>query len=135
MVQHNGAKFVTNKYPKKENYNDFSMTNILEDLHWNTLEFRRMQARTIMAYKIINNNVILEPQMLPKVTNERPHRNCNNVKVGFQNQLFEPQSRIDVANNTFFYATPKLWNTNISPQQAKSRTVDKFKSYFRNEAI
>ena len=90
-----------------------------------------MQARTIMAYKIINNNVILEPHLLPKMNKGRPQRNCNSIKVGFQNQLFEPQSKIAAASNTFFYATPKLWNMNISPLQATSRTVDKFKSYFQ----
>ena len=84
-----------------------------------------------MAYKIINNHVILEPQMLPKVNNTRPQRNCNNIKVGFQNQLFEPQSRLDITSNTFVYAAPKLWNRNISSQQAKARTIDKFKEYFK----
>ena len=34
MVLHNGAKFVTNKYPKKENFNNFSISKILEDLNW-----------------------------------------------------------------------------------------------------
>ena len=119
--------------PKKRNFNDFSISKILEDLHWKTLEHRRMQARTIMAFKIISNQVILEPEMLPKVNNGRPQRNCNNIKVGFQNQLFEPQSRLDVTSNTFVYAAPKLWNKNISPQQAKARTIDKFKEYFKNE--
>ena len=79
----------------------------------------------------MNKHVILEPEMLPKASNMRPQRMCNNVKVGFQNQLSEPQARLDVASTTFFYATPKLWNTNISPNQASSKTVDKFKKYFK----
>ena len=29
------------------------------------------------------------------------------------------------------YAAPKLWNRNISSQQAKARTIDKFKEYFK----
>ena len=33
MVQHNGAKFVTNKYPQKGNFNDFSISKILENLN------------------------------------------------------------------------------------------------------
>ena len=89
-----------------------------------------MQARTIMAFKIINNCVILELQMLPKVYNARP-RHCNNTKVGFKNQLFEPQARLDVVDNTFFYATPKLWNQNISQLQASANSVDKFKNHFK----
>ena len=130
MILHNGAKFVTNMYPKKENFSDYSISKILENLHWDTLEHRRMQARTIMAFKIINNCVILEPQMLPKVYNARP-RHCNNTKVGFKNQLFEPQARLDVVDNTFFYATPKLWNQNISQLQASANLVDKFKNHFK----
>ena len=130
MILHNGAKFVTNMYPKKENFSDYSISKFLENLHWDTLEHRRMQARTIMAFKIINNCVILEPQMLPKVYNARP-RHCNNTKVGFKNQLFEPQARLDVVDNTFFYATPKLWNQNISQLQASANSVDKFKNHFK----
>ena len=133
MVLHNGAKFATNQYPKKGKSDQFSISKILENLHWDSLEHRRIQARTTMVFKIINNHVILEPEMLPKASNSRPQRECNNFKVGFQNQLSEPQARLDVVSTTFFYATPKLWNSNISPHQASSKTVDKFKKYFKWE--
>ena len=55
----------------------------------------------------------------------------NTTKVGFKNQLFEPQARLDVVDNTFFYATPKLWNQNISQPQASANSVDKFKNHFK----
>ena len=133
MVVHNGAKFVTNKYPKKGNYDDYSITKILKDLNWKTLEQRRMKARTIMAYNILNNNVILEPTLLPKVTSERPERNCKGVTVGRENQLVEPQARLDIVRSTFFYATPTLWNQNITPRLAKSVNVETFKRNFRKQ--
>ena len=131
MVLHNGARFVTNKYPKKGNYENFSISNILKDLNWDSLEERRMQARTSMAFKILNNNVILESELLPKVNNQRPDRACRGTTVGKQNQLFEPQARLDVTRTTFFYATPYLWNNNVTSHQASLTSIDAFKSNFK----
>ena len=84
-----------------------------------------------MAFKILNNYTILESNMLPKITNQRPERNCKGVKVGVANQLFERQSRLDVSSSTFFYATPIIWNSNITPIHAKSKNVEAFKNYFQ----
>ena len=61
-----------------------------------------------MAYKIINGHLILEPNMMPKFQNQRPQRECNGVKVGSNNKLFEPQSRLEVIGSTFFYETLSL---------------------------
>ena len=83
-----------------------------------------------MAYNILNNNVILESTLLPKVILQRPERNCKNITVGRLNQLAEPQARLDVVKTTFFYSTPTLWNHNITPQQAKSVNVETFKRNF-----
>ena len=88
-----------------------------------------------MAYKIINGHLILEPNMMPKFQNQRPQRECNGVKVGSNNQLFEPQSRLEVIGSTFFYETPMLWNTLISPSQANAPSVDAFKSNLRKRII
>ena len=38
MVHHNAAKFVTNIYPRKKENHKFSITKILNDLDWDTLE-------------------------------------------------------------------------------------------------
>ena len=67
MVQHNAAKFVSNIYPKKGNYDNFSISKILKDLNWDSLEERRNHSRFIMTYKIINGHVILDPDMMPRV--------------------------------------------------------------------
>ena len=130
MVLHNGAKFATNKYPKKGNSNQFSISKVLQDLNWMSLEERRVQARLTMAFKILNEHVILEPDMLPKMKSQRPERICKGIKVGTQHQLFEPKARLDVIEATYFYITPKLWNFNVTPKQANSKTVDTFKRHF-----
>ena len=131
MILHNGAKFVTNKYPKKGHYENFSITKILESLKWNTLEQRRIQARLTMAFKILNNHIILEPNMLTKRHNQHPERNCKGIKVGVQNQLLEKQAKLDIIQHTFFYATPHLWNNNVTPKQATSTSVETFQRYFK----
>ena len=94
-----------------------------------------MQARLTMAYKIINNKIILGPEYLPKSSTQkqRPHRTCNMSKVGAKNHLIEPKARLQVIEKTFFYSTPKLWNETISETQAKTPSVDSFKKHFEKE--
>ena len=131
MVQHNASKFVSNIYPKKGSFEHFSITNILNDLNWASLEKRRNQNRLTMTYKILNGHVILDPEMMPKVQYQRPYRKCNEEKVGYQNQLVEPSCTIEGVKNTFFFATPKLWNESVSSVQANAPSVDAFKHHFR----
>ena len=81
MVQHTAAKFITNTYPKKGDYNNFSVSKILNELNFDSLQERREQARLTMAYKIINEHVILDSQMLPKSKYQRPLRQCTTPNV------------------------------------------------------
>ena len=55
----------------------------------------------------------------------------NEVKVGYENQLVELSGKIEVANNTFFFATPKLWNNSITAKQANAQSFDAFKRHFK----
>ena len=103
----------------------------MSDLNWSSLEQRRQQARMTMAYKILNDHVILDAEMLPKFYSERPSRKCNNVNVGPKNQLLEQKSRLDVTERTFFYETPKLWNRLVTPLQANAPSIDAFKKHFK----
>ena len=130
MVQHNAAKFIANTYNKKGDFKQFSISKILRNLNLDTLEERRTQAKLIMAYKIINEHVILDPITLPKSNSQRPLRQCNVPKVGFENQLSEPEPGLQVVNNTFFYSVPKLWNDNVTPIQANAPSVEAFKGHF-----
>ena len=128
MVQHRAAKFATNSYPKKGHYQDFSISSLLSDLEWNTLEVRSNRAKFGMAYKILNGQVILSPDTLPK--NSKQSRTRNHVKVGKENQLLEPLSTLVAPGKTFFYSVQKLWNDNVTPSQAKATSIDAFKNNF-----
>ena len=73
----------------------------------------------MMAFKILNHQVILEPNMLPKIRYQRPERNCKGIKVGTSNQLFEPQARLDTAETTFFYSTKKIMEFNCNHKTSR----------------
>ena len=133
MVQHNATKFVTNCYPKKGDFTEFSVTKLLNELKWDSLEERRVQARLSMAFKIINDLVILESNMLPKLNYQRPVRQCSTARVGPGNELVESYSRLQVTGNTFFFSIPKLWNDRITTSQAKSASIEQFKHKFQKK--
>ena len=130
LIQNKAAKFVTNTYPRKGNYHDFSVTRLIKQLGWISLEERRNQARLSMMFKIRNNQVIIEPESLPTASKTRPTRTCQEKKVGKLNQLFERESVIQNSGKTFFYMGPKLWNDNVLPAQASAPNIEAFKSYF-----
>ena len=99
-----------------------------ENTGYKTLEDRRNKAKLNMAYKIINDKVILSSNMLPRPI--RPLRNCNVGSVGTENQLFEPISRLKTVEKTFFYQVPKLWNNIVTREQASAPSLDSFKNQF-----
>jgi hypothetical protein len=55
MVQHRAARYVVNRY-----HNTSSVTSMLEDLKWPTLEERRQRARLVLMYKIVNGLVKID---------------------------------------------------------------------------
>ena len=127
MVQHKAAKFVTNIYPKKDHYDEFSISRLINYLQWETLEERRNKLKITMVYKILNEKVILPPELLPKFTSKRPSRKCAEPTVGVMNQLLEPLPRTDIVGKTFFFSAPKLWNEFVTSSQANAPSVDAFK--------
>ena len=64
MLQHRAAHFVVNK-PWYRQYLNVSITKILAELHWPTLQNRRKQARLILMFKIVNGNLIVPAHCLP----------------------------------------------------------------------
>ena len=52
MVQRRAARYATNRY-----HNTSSVTSMLTDLNWNTLESRRSKSQLVMFFKILNDIV------------------------------------------------------------------------------
>jgi hypothetical protein len=55
MVQHRAARYVVNRY-----HNTSSVTSMLKDLKWSTLEERRQRVRLVLMYKIVNGLVKID---------------------------------------------------------------------------
>lgn len=133
MVQHSAAKFVCNTYPKKGQYENFSITRLIDNLQWDTLEDRRDRAKLCMAFKILNGAVILPPDVLPRATSSRA-RSCNEPNVGAANKLYVPRARLLTTNRTFYYSAPRLWNEKVTSAQANAKTLESFKDYFASKS-
>ena len=55
MIQRRAARWVKNNYSTYD-----SVTNMLDDLGWRSLENRRIDARLVMFYKIVNCHVAIQ---------------------------------------------------------------------------
>jgi hypothetical protein len=63
MVQRRAARYVTNRY-----HNTSSVSSMIEQIEWTTLEERRKHSRLLMMYKLKNNIVRVDAssKLIPK---------------------------------------------------------------------
>ena len=112
-VQRRAARFVTRRYDTTE-----SVTAMLRDLSWETLEQRRLKSRVTMGYRIIHNLVMIPAdQLTPSTVNTRGH----NMKY---NQL---TTRTNYYKYSFFPSLIPLWNS-LPEHVASSGSLDIFKA-------
>ena len=88
------------------------------------------KARATTAYKILNDKLILPPDLLPLANPLKQTRLTDQVRVGPNFHLLEPHARLNIVNKTFFYSAPRTWNTLVSPEQATAPSAESFKKYF-----
>ena len=120
-VQKKAARFVENNYCREPG----TMTKMLEDLHWPTLETRRKYMRLVMFYKITNNEIDME---LPPYIMEQ--RRATRSSGAISNNFIPLQPRLDCYKFSFYVRTIVEWN--MLPPELKSQTTLKlFKSAFR----
>ena len=74
MVQRRSARYCTNRY-----HNTSSVTDMLQDLNWETLESRRTKLQLVMIYKIMNDLVDIpaDTYLTPAIMNLFHCRDCN----------------------------------------------------------
>ena len=69
MVQRHAARYCLHAYTKME-----SVTAMLQKLKWETLEQRRLKARVVMGYRIVNDLIMIpKDQLIPNTTSTRGH--------------------------------------------------------------
>ena len=99
MVQRRAARYATNRYR-----NTSSVTDMLEDLNWDTLETRRSKSQVTMMFKIINGLVDIPAAdfVTPASTRTRSHHG---------KKLRQYATSTDTLKYSFFLCTIPLWNS------------------------
>ena len=107
MVQRRAARYVTNRY-----HNTSSVTSMLDNFSWESLESRRTKAQLTMLYKITNNLVDIQAdqQLIPTQGNTR---SCHSMK------FHQPTTSSSFYRNSFFPRTITVWN-NLSSDVAEA---------------
>ena len=118
MVQHRAARFVTGQ-PWRRNNRD-SITNILENLQWPTLQERRKSARLVLLYKVLHDLLIIPNCYLPFKSIVLRTRHSHNFK------LVPYQPRIDVYKYSFLPRTVPEWNR-LDAEIIETDCVEEFK--------
>jgi hypothetical protein len=115
-VQKTAARFMTNQPNRKDK--PTSMTAILKDLRWESLQSRRKKSALLLLYKTSNNLVEIPEQYHPIVN----HRHTRHTSCKFQTY----QPNIEAYKQSFLPRTVPLWNS-LPGDVAKSTTLDSFK--------
>ena len=116
-VQRRAARYVTGNFNPRA-----SVSAMLTQLEWETLEQRRLKARVTMCYKIIHSIVAIPSiQFVPTVVTTR----------GNQLKFVQIQSRTNYYKYTFFPAVIPLWNQ-LPQDVASAEDLELFKRRLAN---
>jgi len=114
MVQRRAARFVYG-----DNRTTSSVSSMLRDLEWATLEQRRKRTKVTTLYKTIHELIDIEKNRLqPSNTRQRTR--------GHQQRFVQPRSRVKCHEQSFFPSTIRLWNS-LPPAVVYANTVDQFR--------
>jgi hypothetical protein len=112
MVQRRAARYVTNNYDYRA-----SVTSMLQELKWESLEQRRLKARVTMGYKIIHGLVAIPTlQLIPTTI----------ITRGNQMKFIHIQARTNYYKFSFFPAMIPLWNS-LPQEVAEAQELEQFK--------
>jgi hypothetical protein len=116
-IQRNAARFVKNDYSRHS-----SVTQMMSDLNWKSLESRRRDSRLILLFKIINNLVAIPPDKYL----ERKNQNYN-LRNPNQKQYQVKSANVDSFKFSFFPRSIKEWN-NLSEKEVSCPSVNTFRA-------
>jgi hypothetical protein len=115
-VQHRAARFATGDYQCTS-----SVTAMLQQLQWQTLQSRRAYAQTVMMYRIVYNLVDIPAEH---------HLNRTSLRTrGHSLRFLVPHTRTTVYRTSFFPQAIRLWNQlHVPGSVVEADTLDSFKA-------
>ena len=114
-VQRRAARFVKNDYRFTS-----SVTAMLQDLEWPTLEERRWAIKATMLFKILHHLVCIPADQYLKAITDHTRRHQQRL------QQF-PFFHVNVFMHSFFPSTISIWN-NLPDDLVNAATINEFKS-------
>jgi hypothetical protein len=113
-IQRRAAKSAT-----RGKHQPASVSAIVTQLGWQTLEERRKKAKVALCYKIIHSlvDIPMHPHLVLNTRNTRGH-GC---------KLLVPQTRLAIYRNTYFPSTITLWNA-LPETLVAAPTIDVFQA-------
>ena len=98
MVQRRAARYATNRYR-----NTSSVSDMIDDLEWETLESRRTKIQLTMFFKIVNDLVDIPSSDYLILANSK-------TRANHSKKMQQYHTRTDIFKNSFFPRTIRNWN-------------------------
>ena len=114
-VQRKAARFVTGNFQR-----DSSVTQMLSDLNWESLEHRREKSRLVMLYKIHKGKVALKQEDYIKVVSG------SRTRKNHQHTIEIPYAKKDVYKYSFCPRTSRAWNA-LDQKSVQATSVESFR--------
>ena len=113
-VQRRAARYVLDDYQTTS-----SVTAMLQQLGWESLQYRREIAKTVMMFKITQSLVVIPstPYLHPVGATTRGHH--HRLQISY--------ARTDTYKGSFFPSGIRLWNA-LPPEATGAKSLDTFKS-------
>jgi hypothetical protein len=121
-VQRQAARFCTGNYKRDTG----TVTKLLDDLGWDTLQNRRNQQKLCMLYKMKNGLVDIP-------LHNYVHQNTRDTR-GNNQKFTQVSHKARAFKDSFFVSTVKLWNS-LSSAAVNSTTLAKFKGHNKQQQI
>ena len=103
MVQHRAARFVTNTPHRRSDEDQISITALVEELGWQTLQERRRNPRLALLYKV-KSGIVEVPQVYhPQLRDPQPRR-------GNGKEYVWPHAEVNSFKYSFLPRTVRDWN-------------------------
>ena len=115
-LQRRAARFVVSNYSRESG----TVTNIMSELQWPTLERRRTVSRLCLLHKAINNQVAVT--LPPYITQRTRH-----TRQTHQQRYLQVRTNTKIHQNSFFPRTIKEWN-GLPPDILAVHETDLFKT-------
>ena len=120
-IQRSAARFVKSNYERTKG----TVTKLIENLEWQTLEECRKNTRLTLMYKIANGLIeIPSDRYLTPITRRSRHNNSKSYQ--------HYSTRLDVHKHSYFPRTIPEWNK-LDEQTVNAASLDIFKELIKHQ--